>query len=84
MTVVHADVSLKARTNTFRHRLFQKAARSASFLVGGIDGNAAVAHYRECSVGVDDVLVIEDDLADFSDLNISEWLKVLHDVHTAP
>ena len=84
MLLVHADESLKARTKTFRDHLFQKAARSASFLVGGIDGNAAVAHYRECSVGVDDVLAIEDDLTDFSDLNVSEWLKVLHDIHKAP
>ena len=53
-------------------------------MVGGIDGNAAVAHYRECSVGVDDVLAIEDDLTDFSDLNVSERLKVLHDIHMAP
>ena len=84
LLLVHRDESLKARTKTFRDHLFQKAARSASFLVGGIDASAAVAHYRECSVGVDGVLATEDDLTDFLDLNVSEWLKVLHGIHKAP
>jgi hypothetical protein len=33
---------------------------------------------------VDDVLAIGDDLTDFSDVRVSEWLKVLHGIHKAP